>query len=620
VRSALIVLFSAVQLAAQPAFPSDADIAALARKGVAIEGNAGVVIGLLSPADDGRVVAVADVPYDGRTLFEIGSITKVFTGILLADMAARGEVRLEDPVERLLPAGISVPSRHGRQIRLVDLATHTSGLPRMPDNFFPADPANPYADYSPERLYAFLRGHALTRDIGARAEYSNVGVGLLGHALSLRAGKTYEALVTERILQPLGMSGTRIVLRPEDRARLAPSHSPSGRPVPNWDLDALAGAGALRSSADDMLKFLAANVRPPANAVGRAIQAAQTPRARFGEATQVGLLWLTQTTGFGRTVVWHNGGTAGYRTFIGFDPQRGVGVVVLSNRSNSVDRLGQHLLDPRIAVSVAPIARGFHVLPIALAALLVLGVTASWRRTGATWLRTALVATATTAGAAAWMGLTYVAALFGVLRFDGRVPAMMLLVPLMLALSIGLAVSRFGWRLATGLPLWVLVGFQSFRLPLELLMHQAYEAGLMPVHMSYSGLNFDILTGASAVVVAALVAMGRAGVRAVRAWNIGGSLLLCNIVVVSLLSTPTPLRVFRTQPPNTWVATAPYVWLPAVMVALAILGHIVVYRALKAMSPGRRREGGANRLEAGADGAEQLTGREPVAPRVGRRI
>jgi CubicO group peptidase (beta-lactamase class C family) len=244
-----------------------------------------------------------------------------------------------------------VPSRNGKQIRLVDLATHSSGLPRMPNNFAPADPANPYADYSPDRLYAFLRGHTLTRDIGERAEYSNLGVGLLGHALSLRAGKSYEALVTERVLQPLGMNATRVVLRPEDRARLAPGHSASGQPVANWDLDALAGAGALRSSVDDMLKFLAANITPPDNALGRAIRTAQAPRTTFNETTKVGLLWLTQTTRFGRTVVWHNGGTAGYRTFIGFDPERRTGVVVLSNRSNSVDRLGLHLLDPRIAAS-----------------------------------------------------------------------------------------------------------------------------------------------------------------------------------------------------------------------------------------------------------------------------
>ena len=584
VRIALILLLSAAPLAAQSSFPSDADIQAIARKGVPIEGKSGVVIGLLSPGGETRVVAAADVPYDGRTLFEIGSITKVFTGILLADMVGRGEVRLEDPVAQFLPEGRSVPSRNGKQIRLVDLATHSSGLPRMPSNFAPADPSNPYADYSAERLYEFLRGHTLTRDIGERAEYSNIGVGLLGHALSRRAGRPYEALVTERILEPLGMTNTRIALRPEDRARLAPGHSAAGMPVPNWDLDALAGAGALRSNVDDMLTFLAANINPPESRIGRAIRTAQTPRMAFNDTMRVGLLWLTQTTGFGRTVVWHNGGTAGYRTYIGFDPERRVGVVVLSNRNNGVDRIGQHLLDPRVAISTAGIARGFHILAIALAALLVVGAAVSWRRTGASVRRTMLVTVATTLGLAMWLGLTYVAALFGVLRFGPPFPTMMLFVPVMLLLSIGLGVTSFGRRLAIGLPLWVLVGFQSFRLPLELLMHEAYEAGLMPVQMSYSGLNFDIVTGASAVVVAALVALGRAGTRLVRAWNILGSLLLCNIVVVSLLSTPTPLRVFRTQPPNTWVTTAPYIWLPAVMVALAIIGHIVVYRALKAHS------------------------------------
>jgi hypothetical protein len=260
-------------------------------------------------------------------------------------------------------------------------------------------------------------------------------------------------------------------------------------------------------------------------------------------------------------------------------------VVVLSNRNNGVDRIGRHLLDAREAVSVDGVARGFHVLPMTLASLLVIGVAGSWRRTGASWLRTTLVTTATALGIAVWMGFTYAGAAVGLFRFDSRFPAMMLLVPVMMTLSIGLGLSSVGRRLARGLPLWVLVGFQSFRLPLELLMHEAYEVGLMPVQMSYSGLNFDILTGASALLVAVLVAFGRAGTRLVQAWNILGSLLLCNVIVVSLLSTPTPLRMFSTQPPNTWVSTAPYIWLPAVMVALAIVGHIVVYRASKPRVP-----------------------------------
>jgi hypothetical protein len=145
-------------------------------------------------------------------------------------------------------------------------------------------------------------------------------------------------------------------------------------------------------------------------------------------------------------------------------------------------------------------------------------------------------------------------------------------------------VSPAGRRLAIGLPLWTLVGAQSFRLPLELLMHQAYESGLMPVQMSYSGLNFDIVTGASAVIVAILLATRRAGVRVARWWNVLGTVLLCNIVVVSILSTPV-FSVFKTQPANTWITAAPFVWLPTVLVAFAIFGHVVVYRRTRQPGP-----------------------------------
>jgi CubicO group peptidase (beta-lactamase class C family) len=580
-RAGLLLLLAAVPLAAQGTFPSDSDVRALARQGVPIEGKAGVVIGLLNPDGTRRVVPVADAPYDGRTLFEIGSITKVFTGILLAEMAERGEVRLDQPVQELLPQGVTVPARNGRTIRLVDLATHSSGLPRMPTNFAPADPANPFADYSADRLYEFLRSYQLPRDVGERVEYSNVGAGLLGHALALRAGKPYEALVTERILAPLGMTATRIVLSDEARARLAPGHSAAGQPVPNWDLTSLAGAGALRSSVDDMLTFLAANLNPPPTALGRAMRAAHAARATMNETSKVGLHWITTTSRFGQTVVWHNGGTAGYRTYAGFDPARRIGVVVLSNRSNGVDRIGRHLLDPREPVTIAGLATAFRVLPIGLAALLVAGTYVAWRRTGSGPWRAAVAAGRMAVGVAVWMAITHLAAQLGILRFDTRPPTMVFLVIAVVVLSLGLGASPVGRRLALGLPLWVLVGAQSFRLPLELMMHRAYEAGLMPVQMSFSGWNYDILTGASALVVAALVGAGRAGRRTVRAWNVLGALLLCNIITIAWLSAPTPLRLFHTPPANTWITAPPYVWLPAVMVAMAILGHLVVYRALR---------------------------------------
>src|ERR1700728_3129984 len=162
---------------------------------------------------------------DGDTLFEIGSITKVFTALLAADMAQRDELRLDDPIAKYLPTNVKVPERHGRQITLIDLATHTSGLPRMPENFHPKDPNNPYADYSVDALYSFLSSYELRRDIGAKYVYSNLGFGLLGLGLAQRAGTDYEQLVVTRICNPLGMESTRITLSQPLRQRFAAGHS-----------------------------------------------------------------------------------------------------------------------------------------------------------------------------------------------------------------------------------------------------------------------------------------------------------------------------------------------------------------------------------------------------------
>ena len=184
-------------------------------------------------------------------------------------------------------------------------------------------------------------------------------------------------------------------------------------------------------------------------------------------------------------------------------------------------------------------------------------------------------------GTAAWVALTGAVAAAGLLRFDTMPPTFMLFVAAIFAVSFGVGFSPLGRRLAAGVPLAALVGAQAFRFPLELLMHRAYEEGVMPVQMSFSGLNFDILTGLSAVVIAPLVARGILGVRAVRVWNAAGILLLANILVVAILSTPTPLRVFHNEPANVWVAAFPYAWLPAVMVAAAIVGHVLVSRRLR---------------------------------------
>ncbi len=265
---------------------------------------------------------------DGDTVFEIGSVTKAFTALLLADMAERKLIGLDDPVGKLLPESVTVPTRGGKAITLAMLATHTSGLPRMPSNFRPKDARNPYADYTVEQMHAFLSKHTLRRDPGARYEYSNVGAGLLGHALARRAGVSYEQLVLGRICTPLGMADTRIALPPAMKKRLAQGHDRDGNPVSNWDITGLAGCGALRSTVNDLLKFLAANLGLRKTPLASAMAKTHTARTKVGRGTKIALgwhIWLDDR------IVWHNGGTGGYASFVGFVKDKRTGVVVLAN-------------------------------------------------------------------------------------------------------------------------------------------------------------------------------------------------------------------------------------------------------------------------------------------------
>ena len=196
----------------QQHFPSDAAIQALIQSRVDENRAVGIVVGVMEPDGSTRIFAAGEAgpdaqPLGERSVFEIGSTTKVFTAILLADMVAKGEVAFDDPVAKFLPEGeVTMPTRGGKEITLLDLSTHRSALPRMPDNFTPADETNPYVDYTVKQMYEFLSTHELRRDIGAEAEYSNLGVGLLGHVLARVNGSSYEELVRERILDPLGMS------------------------------------------------------------------------------------------------------------------------------------------------------------------------------------------------------------------------------------------------------------------------------------------------------------------------------------------------------------------------------------------------------------------------------
>jgi len=351
---AMLVLLAPGGVRAQTrAVPDDAEIRKILVDRIDVQKQSvGIVVGVIEPAGR-RVVSYGHLatndprPLDGDTVYEIGSITKVFTSLLLADAVRRGEVALTDPVGKFLPARVKVPER-GRAISLEDLATHTSGLPRMPSNFAPKDPANPYADYSFENLYTFLSGYQLPRDAGSEYEYSNLGGGLLGHALTLATRSTdYETMVVKRVAAPLGMTNTAITLSPSMKSRLAVGHGATLQPVANWDLPALAGAGALRSTTNDLLTFLAANLgevkTPLAPAMADMLKVRRpTPAPNLA----VALGWHVLTTN-GKEIIWHNGGTAGYRTFIGFDQKARVGVVVLSNTGTAAgaDDIGRHLLD-----------------------------------------------------------------------------------------------------------------------------------------------------------------------------------------------------------------------------------------------------------------------------------
>jgi len=356
IRSAVLfgsVVFLSRALSAQ-SWPNDSAVKATLQQRLASKPGVGIVVATVEKGKPAKIVTAgttgSKTSLDGNTAFEIGSITKVFTTALLADMVQRGEVRLDDPISKYLPSTVRVPARGGKQITLLDLATQSSGLPRLPNNLKPADMTNPYAGYSVQQLYAFLSSYELPRDIGAQFEYSNLGVGLLGHVLSLRAGKSYEALVTERILGPLKMNDTRIVFTPEMREHLAAGHDAAGGVVANWDLPTLAGAGALRSTVNDMAKFLAANLDSASGPVGRALATAHTPRREAERQMKIGLGWLTLNQ-FGAPLVWHNGQTGGYHSFIGFDPAKARGIVILINQGVSIDDIGLHVLDERFRVT-----------------------------------------------------------------------------------------------------------------------------------------------------------------------------------------------------------------------------------------------------------------------------
>lgn len=278
---------------------------------------------------------------DGDSIYEIGSITKTFTATLLAQSVLAGRVTLDTPLAQLLP-DFQIPSRGGMEITLAELGTQHSALPRLPTNLRAKDAGDPYADYDAAKLKAFLAGYQLTRDPGATYEYSNLGFGLLGYALAQSELTPYGNLIDQRILTPLGMKSSGTFFSDAMRAHLAPGHNNRGDVAKNWHLDSLAGAGAIHSSANDMLRYVRANMGLDQSPLAEAMKLAQEPRSEMTKTMRIGLAWMTTRKG----IIWHNGETEGYRSFIGFSADGRRGVILLSNTDAYLDDLGFATLDP----------------------------------------------------------------------------------------------------------------------------------------------------------------------------------------------------------------------------------------------------------------------------------
>jgi len=369
----LAILFIAspaavAQTAAPAPIPTDAEIRHMLATRVETQRQAtGIVVGIVDSTGR-RIISYGTMgtddrrPVGGDTVFDVGSITKVFTALLLSDLVHRGEVALDDPVTKWLDG--KGPRRLGlgdREVTLLDLATHTSGLPLRPTNLVSTDPDDKYAGYTTELLYQFLSSFEFDRSPGSRYEYSNVGYGLLGEALSLRSGASYRDLLRSRVTQPLGMPDTGIDPTEAMEGRRATGHDYELKAAPRWDFGALESAGGLRSTTNDLLNLLEAILGFRSSSLQPAMRAmtAATRAGGMQPSTQIGLAWNIYRTGGGE-IAWKNGSVGGFRTFIGYDSKERIGVVALANAQTAVgvDDVGLHVLDRSKPVDLrAPVIR-----------------------------------------------------------------------------------------------------------------------------------------------------------------------------------------------------------------------------------------------------------------------
>ena len=333
-------------------FPSSEAIQNLLQDRLRQKLAVGIIVGLIDPQGSRTVAAgssgnPARPAVDEQTLFEIGSITKLFTAAALVDAVAHGKVTLNDPLAKFLP----LPPDGIGDRTLKELATHTSGLPRLPSGFtwwtnLLRHGPDPYAHYTEHDLQVHLvtlKGRSLPH---GRFHYSNLGAGILANILASKEKTDYARLISMRVTGPLEMPRTYLNLPQSEQSFLAQPYTKSLRPTPVWTMAALAGAGGLLSSMQDMLRFASAALAatPPLAA------SMFEPRASAGRrGCSVGLGWMLRDSE-AYQAAWHNGGTGGSRSFLALELTTHRAVMVLSNTPNSVDHLAaQLLLGPTLA-------------------------------------------------------------------------------------------------------------------------------------------------------------------------------------------------------------------------------------------------------------------------------
>ncbi len=360
--AATLAFLATPALAQEAAMPSNDDISQILADRIDRDGaNVGIAVAVIENGETrfvshGTLEREGDEPVTEHTVFEAGSVTKVFTNLLLAQMVDEGLIDLDAPIVDYLPDGFSLPQSEAKAITAFDLATHSASLSGLPPDLLAAGLGNPYSGYGVEGLRDWLADYQLPRPIGESFEYNNAGTALIGLALEEVSGTDYATLLSERILDPLGMDETILALTGTDLPDgLATGHNNAREAVPNWDFDVFAPAGALLTTSADLITFIAAASGQSPTELTPAFETMLARTRPVEDGTSIGLGWFITTTGQGE-IVWHNGMTGGYSSFAGFDRASGNGVVVLTNMAAQlgVNDIGMHILNPAIPLNAQP--------------------------------------------------------------------------------------------------------------------------------------------------------------------------------------------------------------------------------------------------------------------------